>query len=141
MNKFALSLNVIGANEIKEIDDIQFSSCAFVQIEIDGLNLLDQKVFSGTLLNFNEVRRSLQSSGKYLIFTCACGIADDAGWTEIDVIHQQDLVYWEFEYDSDFRFVFNAQQYREAIETCENAIIALPSEFFIEPQSVVFPST
>lgn len=139
MNKLALPLKVIGTNEVKEIDSIPFSSCAFVQIEIDGQILLNQNEFSSTLLNFNEIQRSQQGSGKYLIFTCACGIADDAGWTKVDVTHLQDSIYWEFKYESDFRFVFNAQQYKSAIESCEKAICALPSEFCVEPRSVVFP--
>ncbi len=140
MHNLSLSLNIIDANEIKEIDGIPFSSCAFVQIEIDDINLLVKKEFSGTLIYFNEIQRSLISSGKYLIFTCACGIADDAGWTEVDVTHHQNLIYWDFKYESDFRFVFDAKQYRDAIETCSIAISELPSTYCIEPQSVVFPS-
>jgi hypothetical protein len=39
---------------------------------------------------FNELGKSIKEGGKYLIFTCACGIADDGGWDYIDVIKKEE---------------------------------------------------
>lgn len=140
MNILALPIEIVGASNVKDIDGIQFSSCAFVQIEVDGDALLEREDFRGSSVYFEELKKSVLGSGQFLIFTCACGIADDGGWTRVDVEHKSGTVSWAFERAGQIRFVFALPQYTAAIQSCRAALEAVPTSFVIEPQHVVFPA-
>jgi hypothetical protein len=139
MHTLALSVEVIGPDEVKETDGIKFTSCAFVRIKIDGVDFLSKPEFEGSSVCFAELERSLIASGRYLVFTCVCGIAADAGWSEIDVVHESAAVRWSFHRGEDFHLVFALGQYRETIEACRDAITALDVGISLEPKHVVFP--
>ncbi len=140
MNVLKLSLEVVDAGKIKELDGLEFSSCVFVNIEVDGENLLSQPEFLGTVVYFDEVERSLSASGKYLIFTCACGIAEDAGWSEIEVLHQQGIINWVFLCGTNFHFSFDVVEYRAEVEKCRHEINNRNLALTLEPVSVTFPT-
>jgi hypothetical protein len=139
MHTLALSVDVIGPEEFREMGGIKFTSCAFVQIKIDGVDFLSEPEFEGSSVCFAELERSLIASGKYLVFTCACGVADDAGWPEIDVAHESEVVRWSFHREKIFHLAFAREQCRETIEACREAITALNVGISLEPKHVVFP--
>lgn len=139
MQKISVSIEIIGSDAVKVIDGIKFTSCAFVKLEINELELLAVQSFEGSVVFFPELERSLSGSGKYLIFTCACGIAEDAGWSEIEVGHRTDVIYWEFERETLYRFEFDAEQYLLEIRNCCNSLKTLDHTIKLEPANVVFP--
>jgi hypothetical protein len=140
MNSLCLSVNVISSEVGLEMDGIKFSMCAFVTPVIDGLNLLREPDFDGSSLFFDELERSLDGSGKYLIFTCACGIAEDAGWSYVNVLHENETVTWKIDHGpSLLEFKFAHQQYKAEIESCRMKIERLSPKITLEPTDVVFP--
>jgi hypothetical protein len=139
VNILSLRIDLIGANEGREIDGMHFSSCAIVQIDVDGQSLLDREDFRGSCIYFPELENSALASGRFLIFTCACGIADDAGWTQVEVVHSPGIVSWTFEREVTFHFVFALPQYKAQIESCRATLGLVPDDVVLEPQCVVFP--
>lgn len=139
VNTLALHVEVVASEDVREIDGIQFSSCAFVQMEIDGENLLNREDFRGSFIYFAELEKSVLVSGRFLIFTCACGIADDAGWREVEVVHSPGTVSWTLQREGQFRFLFALPEYEAQIESCRAALGQVPNGITIEPQYVVFP--
>ena len=121
------------------MDGLVFTSCAFIKIRIDGLDLMSASDFDSSALVFSELERSVGGSGRYLIFTCACGIAEDAGWTEIDVEHHHGTVCWSFEREGSHAYEFDAEQYATEVGICRTRIQDLPSDIPLEPGAVVFP--
>jgi hypothetical protein len=139
MNTFSLHIEVVDPQDVKEVDGIQFRSCAFVQIRVDGEELLGREDFRGSCVYFPELEKSALASGLFLIFTCACGIADDAGWTEVKVAHGAGTVSWTLEREGQHHFVFALSQYREEIESCRRPLRVIPSGIVVEPRNVIFP--
>ncbi len=138
MDKFSLELKHVGCNEELEIDGISFSRCSFVRLRINDKfdNLKD---FPDSLLVFSELKRSLTDSGRYLIFTCACGIADDGGWECVEVLHEERTINWRFFRDQEFRFKFHKNSYIKEIARCAELIKSLPSDLNLKPTNFVFP--
>lgn len=139
MQLLSITVEVIGPDSMKSLDGLEFTSCAFVRIGIDGLDLLMNSNFESSVVFFSELERSLYGSGRYLIFTCACGVAEDAGWVEVGVEHQQGKVCWSFERETSYVFVFDAEQYATEVKNCRTHIESLGSEIVLEPDRVVFP--
>lgn len=80
----------------------------------------------------------MSGGGNYLIFTCACGIAEDGGWEGVAVEMTETTVSWHLESGTRaLDFCFDRAGYASAIGAVEAriAINALP----LEPRVVVFP--
>ena len=87
-----------------------------------------------------ELMNSLKGSGRYLIFVNASGLADDGGWTGVDVQYEDNTVKWSFEVDDDsYLFCFNERNYRSEVKRISEEILQLPAEIVLEPSQVMFP--
>lgn len=137
MNTLWLSLDFVPAHEVRKIDGIQFSSCVFIKLEIDHRNLLEQDGFAGSVVYFQELEKSMQASGEFFIFTCACGIPEDAGWDRIHVKHEGKIVHWSFKREEPFHFAFDRNQYIAAIENCANKLKKLDHKWDVEPKHLI----
>ncbi|WP_147445687.1 hypothetical protein [Corallococcus aberystwythensis] len=133
-----MSLERVTDGRSLELDGIRFSEVAFVRIGIDGEELQSRPQFSDALVVFDELEKSATGSGRYLIFTCACGIAEDGGWEGVEVDLDDSTVRWTLEVASEpIRFVFDRALYVSEINGLRRQLAheALP----LAPRGVVFP--
>lgn len=137
MNTIRLELeNVVGRQWIR--DGIVFEDIAIVRVFVDEEDLLETPDFDGALVYFDELKRSMSERGNYLIFTCACGIAEDGGWEGVAVEMTETTVGWHLEAATRaLDYCFERAAYASAIETMVTRIGTgtLP----LEPRAVVFP--
>ncbi|MCP3926223.1 MAG: hypothetical protein GY714_26965 [Desulfobacterales bacterium] len=129
----------INQKEIKfyEEEGIVFSNKIFIEIQIDELHFKEMNAFEGGAIYFHELKKSAKKTGEYLIFTCICGIADDAGWDKINVVHSKNEIYWEFERNGSQKFKFDRIEYIEQVIKCEKLLNL--SKFYLAIENVVFP--
>jgi hypothetical protein len=138
MDTISFELRRIEGSEELKLDGITFSRCAFVHVIINGsFDSLNE--FPDSLVAFSELERSLTGSGRYLIFTCACGVADDGGWDYVDVSHHESTISWRFSRDHEYSFIFQKDSYREAVSICADRIESLDTGTLLEPTSFVYP--
>jgi hypothetical protein len=139
MDKFSLRLQIIPAGSPLAIDNIDFESVALILFDPESpldvfLSANDAMVFGGELMN------SLKGSGRYLIFVNASGIADDGGWSGVDVMYENNTIQWTFEVDDrHYLFCFDECDYRSEVKRIGAEIAELPSEIVLEPSQVMFP--
>ncbi len=117
---------------------ICFNNSLLIKILIDGESIDELDGFEDAFVVFEELLESTKSSGKYLIFTCACGIAEDGGWEGVIVIVDETEVTWEFELgDKNYQFKFGKKEY---VSQVQSILIPLKeTELQVEPASVIFP--
>ena len=136
---FSPRLEVISAGATLTLDAIDFENAAFIKFEtgsqLDVFMLENDAVIVG-----DELVKSLQGSGRFLIFTNPSGIADDGGWTGVDVQFKDSTVRWSLDVDEHrYLFCFDESRYRSAIEKLRGEIWQLPAEIVFEPSQVNFP--
>ncbi|SCC90888.1 hypothetical protein SCG7109_BN_00040 [Chlamydiales bacterium SCGC AG-110-M15] len=142
MNKINLSLKILTPQEVKQVDGIEFSNSALVELFIDDKFIGHFKYLDIALIVFSELRRSLSGNGHYLIFTSASGIADDGGWDGVNVLYKDDSVSWSFRVDStSYKFEFNESQYRNEIIKLEREVVNLSPAIELEPSAIFFPES
>lgn len=120
MDTFQLTIELI--KDPIERDGISFSQCNFLTIEINGVAHDMIAEFKDGAVYWEELRKSAKESGKYLIFTCFCGIPDDAGFDYIRVEHEGKNVIWSSNRSSQTTFVFSKQRYLNQILGCEEKL-------------------
>jgi len=124
----------------EEIHGIIFNNSAFIKIYIDYEDILAKENFSSSVLVFDELNKSKISNGQYLIFTCTCGVADDAGWDLINVEKLNDVIIWKFERDNEnIIYIFSYSEYCDKINLIMENIKKLGNSIILEPNIVVFP--
>lgn len=138
MDTISFKLRCIEGSEELKLDGISFSRCAFVHVIINGsFDSLNE--FPDSLVVFSELERSLSGSGRYLIFTCACGVADDGGWDYVNVSHYDSTIGWSFSRDQDYSLVFQKDLYRASVSNCADRIASLDAGMHLEPSHFVYP--
>ncbi|UOD30670.1 hypothetical protein INH39_02665 [Massilia violaceinigra] len=139
MNTLRLELeNVVGRQLIR--GGIVFEDIAIVRVFVDEEDLLEAVDFDGALVCFDELKQSMSGSGNYLIFTCACGIAEDGGWEGVAVEMTETTVSWHLEAGSRaLNYCFDLTGYVASLEALGRTLAtnALP----LEPGQVVFPDS
>ncbi|WP_332604368.1 hypothetical protein [Acinetobacter sp. ESBL14] len=137
MNQLELRLDILGSDQKIYIDNIEFSNCALIKLKIDSRPI---EFTEEAMIVFSELLKSINSDGKFLIFTDASGIADDGGWEGVVVKHYGEKVVWNFEYeDENFHIEFSTENYEDQILNLKSHIDKLPSHIILEPQIVFFP--
>lgn len=117
-------------------DGILFNNVSYIKLLVDGRDIFEDIKFRDSFIYFSELKKTMQGDGKYLIFTCACGVADDGGWDGIWVSYSNDIVQWRHsELDIDWSFDIN--QYFSSILVLEKKIEG--QNHRLEPRNVVFP--
>jgi hypothetical protein len=119
-----------------EHEGIEFSHCTFIDIYVDGVRLDLTDSFEGVAY-WPELRKSADGSGTYLVFTCYCGVADDAGWEPIVVKHKDQCVTWSFKRNGPRKYLFGASEYISAISQCEKALEL--NQYPLAVESAVWP--
>jgi hypothetical protein len=137
-NSLKLDLNIINENEVFE--GIMFSNIAYIIVSIDNENLLKNELFEGSFVYFDELKKSANNGGNFLIFTSISGIADDAGWNFINVLHEDNSIKWVFKRD-DFKFsyLFDKNDYVQEVNYLANKIASLDKYLTLEPSHIVYP--
>lgn len=140
VNTIKFDLREVLGNQVSDIAGIQFSNIAYVLIFVDGINLFTIDQFEDSFLVFDELKNSTMGSGDYLLFTGVSGIADEAGWDYVEVVHEETSVKWNIERDGvTLSYVFEKSSYYKEITSIENKIDDLNSGLRMEPHNVIFP--
>ena len=136
MNELLIRPEVV---ELLSRDGIEFKNNTFIELDIDHQSYLNDKAFEEGTIYWPELKASALSSGDYLIFTCACGIADDASWDLIKVTHSESEVTWVFNRNGKQRFCFDKAIYQSQIKACEGRMNLTEHPLAVE--QAVFPET
>jgi hypothetical protein len=127
MNEIKLSLYVMEQSEQLNIDGIDFESAAFVKVDFQSTANEAESDLISSLIVFSELLKSADGDGKYLIFTSASGVADDGGWSGVNVRHQGASIAWEFwAQENKYRLEFNTDSYLNQIKEMNLSISLLP---------------
>lgn len=117
------------------IDGIEFDGGIAIELYIDRSNVCTGPL-SSCLPVIEELKKSASSDGRFLILTCACGVADDAGLSGIEVTHASGCIRWS---GDGIEAVFEAVEYRAEVDRCEAEIKVLRESHPLEPRAVVYP--
>ncbi|WP_216740435.1 hypothetical protein [Hahella sp. HN01] len=138
MNSFTLYPEEYRNGNTLTKDGISFSESVVVKLLIDGEDVEEIGGFSDALVYFDELRSSIDSSGKYLIFTCANGIAEDGGWEGVSVEFGDETVNWKFEFGGRFfDYTFDRKEYVSEIDSLATYLVNCDLQ--LAPKSVIFP--
>lgn len=122
-----------------EYENIIYSNCAFIRLVVDGVNLITKTEDRKGVIVWDEIKKTVNDSGQYLILTCVCGIADDAGFDLVDVERKEDSVLWKFNDESNWNWKFPKDEYDAEIKRLEKQINKMDINLPLEPENVVFP--
>lgn len=137
MNHIRFEVAVLEGQETVEYENIIYSNCAFIKLLIDDVDLIKQTEDRKGVVVWDELKKTQYSSGDFLVLTCMCGIADDAGFNYVTVKRSQDAVAWKFNDDTHIEWVFEKGQYDQEISELSSNIEKLKVP--LEPQRVVLP--
>lgn len=137
-NSIKFDLNITDGNEI--LEGLMFSNIAYIVISIDNESLLKNEPFESSFVYFDELKKSASNGGNFLIFTSISGIADEAGWDFINVIHEHNSIKWVFDRETlKFSYVFDKNEYIQEVNYLTNKIVNLDKNLTLEPSHVVYP--
>nr|WP_294782310.1 hypothetical protein [uncultured Flavobacterium sp.] len=100
-----------------------------IEIIINGKKPYDD----GDIVNSDSLIKSLESNGKYFLFSCCCGIPECSGWYNgIEVIHEDDTITW---IDSDYNrtWTFDRNKIEQDLKTMNDEVKVF-KKFFQEKQ-------
>lgn len=140
-NKNIIKLNWrVIENEIVEIEAINFNNFASIDVEIDNVKILETPDLYGSFVVFEELMKSALENGSFLIFTSVSGIADDAGWDFVKVIHNENSISWQLEINGDLiTYEFDRCEYVAECQKIEKAKGEINKNITIEPKFIIFP--
>jgi hypothetical protein len=123
------------------LDGIDFFESVLVECRLNGITLFDDLFFHDSLANPSGMIASAKETGEYLLFTCACGIADDGGWGLTKVVHLQSTVSWTIvRGESKREFEFDRTAYRGSMRCLQQEIEEFSKRGIpIEPRTVFPP--
>ena len=120
-------------------DGITFSNTKIVKLLIDGIDVEEDVNLFDAMIYFPELCLSYQNTGRYLIFTCANGIAMNGGWEGVDVIVDEYTINWSFEAgDTVYKYNFDKLEYILEIESVRS-FLKENNELALEPSWIMFP--
>jgi hypothetical protein len=138
MNTLILYLEQLTGEHTISKDGIHFHDVAIVKMMIDGSDFDEFSPFKDSLVFFDELEKSKESSGNYLIFTCACGIAEDGGWEGVQVTLQDSTVNWKIDVgEGIIEYTFARSEYDIEIKSVKDML--QKNSFPVEPTAVIFP--
>lgn len=133
-------LRIVSKDDTVKLDGISFSNIAYVTVFVEGVDLFTLEYFYGSFLVFKELKKSIEGSGKYLLFTSVSGIADDAGWDRVNVQHDENTIRWSIERDDSLLlYVFDKNDYLKEVSKLEEKIKNLNKGVGLEPLQVIYP--
>ena len=135
MNNIKINLINLESTDCVIFDNIKFNNCSYLQLLIDDIDIRLFDDFDDFLIVYSELYASAQNSGKFLIFTCACGVADDGGWDYVNVTHKESSIEWRFFREKSYFFEFSKENYIKEIYEIKSKNIILIPEQIIYPES------
>ncbi|WP_426752385.1 hypothetical protein [Myxococcus sp. Y35] len=138
MNVLSLSVERLTDGRWVDKEGIRFSESALIKVSIDGEDIEQIEAFRDSLVVFEELEKSAGASGNYLIFTCACGMAEDGGWEGVKVVVEESTLSWSVDVGpAPVHFVFERSNYVAEIESVRKMLEVEPLP--LEPRAVGFP--
>lgn len=139
MNNLKLELDILRGEDWIEYENVIYSNCAFIRLIIDGRNLITETKDRKGVIVWEEIKKTINESGRFLILTCVCGVADDAGFDLVNVERKENSVSWQFNDESNWNWEFLIEDYDQEIKRLEKEINELDINILIEPDNVIFP--
>jgi len=116
MNKIQFKFEIVTDVPIVR-DTISFRNIAFINPIVDGKSLFESEDFADSFMVYEELIKSSKGSGKYLLFTSACGVADDGGWNGVTIGKNEREVNWEIDKNTHIiKLTFDINQYQFELE-------------------------
>ena len=141
MNEIQFKLRTVLRGEVIKMDGLEFRECAFVEVMVDGENFLENEWYEGSLPVYKELLASGEGGGRYLLFTCACGVADDADWECVEVRHEGDYIKWLLGAEPGLSYRFEREIYLRELKALAAEVDSLEPSFTLEPSQVMFPES
>jgi hypothetical protein len=138
MNDIDFKLEVLRDKETFEYESIIYSNCAFVKLIIDGIDLIKESEDRKGVVVWEELKKTRDNSGDFLILTCVCGIADHAGFNLITVDREAEMIRWTFN-DTNIVWQFDKADYDLKLSKLNSQIETLTVN--LEPTNVTFPES
>lgn len=139
MNDIDFKLEVLRDKETFEYENIIYSNCAFIKLIVDGIDLIRETEDRKGVIVWDELKKTHDNSGDFLILTCVCGIADDAGFNLITVDRNDGMIRWTFNDDTDIVWEFDKTNYELKLSKLNAQIENLTVK--LEPTNVIFPES
>jgi len=133
MNRLKINVVTLKEDEYLIRDSIRFENCSYLQLFIDDEDIATYPDFEDILIVPTELYKSSLQSGEYLLFTCACGVADDGGWATIKVTHSEAIVQWDFLRDKPYCFKFSKENYLKEVQVINK------EDYTFIPKEIIFP--
>ena len=133
MNRLKINVVTLKEDEYLIRDSIRFENCSYLQLFIDDEDIATYPDFENILIVPTELYKSSLQSGEYLLFTCACGVADDGGWATIKVTHSEAIVQWDFLRDKPYCFKFSKENYLKEVQVINK------EDYTFIPKEIIFP--
>ncbi len=137
MNKIDFKLEILQGNEIFEYESIIYSNCAFIKLIIDNIDLIKETKDRKGVVVWSELKKTKDNSGKFLILTCVCGVADDGGFQLVTVEHGETIVKWIFNDETKLLWEFDKMDYDLKLSKLDSQIEKLTVP--LEPTNILFP--
>jgi hypothetical protein len=139
-NNFQAQLSFIELGAPQKISSIGFEKAMFVRIIIDGIDILSEDKYADMAIVAEELRKSAESDGEFLIFTSICGVADDVGMNMVKVEHGDGAISWDFDInDVTQNYCFDKIAYLKSISELMDSIEKKRKLYDLEPKYVTFP--
>lgn len=139
MNNIDFKLEILRDKETFEYENIIYSKCAFIKLIVDGVDLIMETETRKGVIVWDELKKTLDNSGEFLILTCVCGIADDAGFNLVTVDRGEKEIKWTFNDDTDIVWRFDKTDYDLKLLRLNVQIEKLIVN--LEPTNVTFPES
>jgi hypothetical protein len=139
MNDIDFKLEILGDREIFEYENVIYSKCAFIKLIVDGIDLIKETQDRKGVIVWDELKKTEENSGEFLILTCVCGVADDAGFNLVTVDRRETTIKWTFNDDTDIVWEFDKANYDLNLLTLKSQVEKLLVN--LEPIRVVFPES
>ena len=133
MNRLKINVVTLKEDEYLIRDSIRFENCSYLQLFIDYEDIATYPDFEDILIVPTELYKSSLQSGEYLLFTCACGVADDGGWATIKITHSEAIVQWDFLRDKPYCFKFSKENYLKEVQVINK------EDYSFIPKEIIFP--
>lgn len=142
MNQISLKITELTSDKFVLVDGVKISESILISLIIDGRCHRSLKYMDVSLVVFSELVRSLSGDGRYLIFTSACGVADEGGWEGVKVKFIEDRVDWNFHVeDAEYHFEFDLVKYEKEIRKYQKILATSKQKLELEPSQVFFPES
>jgi hypothetical protein len=137
MNDIEFKLEALKNKETFEYEGIVYSNCAFIKLVVDGVDLIKENEDRKGIIVWDEFKKTWDKSGDFLILTCVCGVADDAGFNYVTVDRGQRTIKWTFNDDTGIVWEFDKTDYEMKLSKLNSQVERLTMN--LEPTNVVFP--